>query len=85
MIDTIRRFKTPSLTIYKIRYNAFNGQKQQNAARTFFFLTTNYIYLQESIGIKTKKIGKQKKKAIYNKVEKDVLKKEVYLIKYCFL
>ena len=38
----------------------------------FFFLTTNYIYLQESIGIKTKKIGKQKKKAIYNKVEKDV-------------
>lgn len=73
MIDTIRRFKTPSLTIYKIRDNAFNGQKQQNAARTFFFfLTTNYIYLQESIGIKTKKIGKQKKKAIYNKVEKDV-------------
>lgn len=72
MIDTIRRFKTPSLTIYKIRYNAFNGQKQQNAARTFFFLTTNYIYSQESIGIKTKKIGKQKKKAIYNKVEKDV-------------
>lgn len=38
----------------------------------FFFLTTNCIYLQESIGIKTKKIGKQKKKAIYNKVEKDV-------------
>ena len=74
MIDTIRRFKTPSLTIYKIRDNAFNGQKQQNAARTFFFffLTTNYIYLQGSIGIKTKKIGKQKKKAIYNKVEKDV-------------
>ena len=72
MIDTIRRFKTPSLTIYKIRYNAFNGQKQQNVARTFFFLTTNYIYLQESIGIKTKKIGKQKKKAIYNKVKKDV-------------
>lgn len=71
MIDTIRRFKTPSLTIYKIRDNAFNGQKQQNAARTFF-LTTNYIYLQESIGIKTKKIGKQKKKAIYNKVKKDV-------------
>ena len=73
MIDTIRRFKTPSLKLYKNRYNAFNGQKQQNAARTFFFfLTTNYIYLQESIGIKTKKIGKQKKKAIYNKVEKDV-------------
>lgn len=73
MIDTIRRFKTPSLKLYKNRYNAFNGQKQQNAARTFFFfLTTNYIYSQESIGIKTKKIGKQKKKAIYNKVEKDV-------------
>ena len=73
MIDTIRRFKTPSLTIYKIRDNAFNRQKQQNAARTFFFfLTTNCIYLQESTGIKTKKIGKQKKKAIYNKVEKDV-------------
>lgn len=50
----------------------------------FFFLTTNCIYLQESIGIKTKKIGKQKKKAIYNKVEKDVFKKEVYLIKCCF-
>ena len=59
MIDTIRRFKTPSLTIYKIRDNAFNRQKQQNAARTFFFfLTTNYIYLQESIGVKTKKIEK---------------------------
>ncbi len=74
MIDTIRRFKTPSLTIYKIRDNAFNRQKQQNAARTFFFffLTTNCIYLQESIGIKTKKVGKQKKKNIYNKVEKDV-------------
>ena len=73
MIDTIRRFRTPSLKLYKVRYNAFNRQKQQNAARTFFFfLTTNYIYLQESIGIKTKKIGKQKKKAIYNKVEKDV-------------
>ncbi len=38
----------------------------------FFFLTTNCIYLQESIGVKTKKVGKQKKKAIYNKVKKDV-------------
>ena len=38
----------------------------------FFFLTTNCIYLQESIGVKTKKIENKRKKTIYNKVEKDV-------------
>lgn len=63
MIDTIRRFKTPSLTIYKIRYNAFNGQKQQNAARTFFFFFNNQLYLfTRNIGIKAKKDRKTKKK-----------------------
>lgn len=48
------------------------GKNSRMRRELFFFLTTNYIYLQESIGIKTKKIGKQKKKAIYNKVKKDV-------------
>lgn len=51
------------------------GKNSRMRRGLFFFLTTNCIYLQESTGIKTKKIGKQKKKAIYNKVEKDVLKK----------
>lgn len=48
------------------------GKNSRMRRELFFFLTTNCIYLQESIGIKTKKIGKQKKKAIYNKVKKDV-------------
>lgn len=48
------------------------GKNSRMRANFFFFLTTNCIYSQESTGIKTKKIGKQKKKAIYNKVEKDV-------------
>ena len=48
------------------------GKNSRMRRELFFFLTTNYIYSQKSIGIKTKKIGKQKKKAIYNKVEKDV-------------
>lgn len=70
MIDTIRRFKTPSLKVYKNRYNAFNDQKQQNAARTFFFFNNQLYLFTRNIGIKTKKIGKQRKKAIYNKVKK---------------
>ena len=56
------------------------GKNSRMRRELFFFLTTNYIYLQESIGIKTKKIGKQKKKAIYNKVKKMFRKKKSTLL-----
>ncbi len=62
MTDTIRRFKTPSLKVYKNRYNAFNSQKQQNAARTFFFFNNQLYLFTRNIGVKAKKIGKQRKK-----------------------
>lgn len=48
------------------------GKNSRMRRELFFFLTTNYIYLQENIGIKTKKIGKQKKRLYIIKVEKDV-------------
>lgn len=69
MIDTIRRFKTPSLKLYKNRYNAFNGQKQQNAARTFFFFN-NQLYLFT------------RKHRYLNKKDRKIKEKRLYIIRW---